>query len=410
MAERFDVASRLGEGTPAVENLQHYVWACHQLGYQHPELTLHAAQVRGRYGSEDGMDLFALQADWLALENAVRASQDALEAQDRQASALSAAWQGAGAEASRDFLRRHDEASRAAAELVGTAMEALGALRQSLWLVVDAKVDAVVAIEGRAQAQRADWLAAAATVTTGVGDRTAAAELVDQAVKPFVESSVGRDWLTAMRTATTSAADAYRRAIAEIGAEGRPVFDMPGEVEPTWGQARAEARVGLEEDVSAAPSAGLVAPATTPASAWSPPGATVVVPPPMPPVAAESLAPVEVPAEPPVRPATAESLAPVEVPAEPPVPPAGAESLAPVEVPAEPALPAVSPLPSLGSAMPGFGGGLSGFRRQFADMLGGLLGGTGGFVPETADIGFPELDGPADREDARADDADNADE
>gem|GEM_PF-716645 len=376
MAEEFDVSSRLGEGMPAVENLQHYVWACHRLGYRHPELTQHAAHVRDRYGSEDGMDLFALQADWRALESAVRASQDALQVQQRQASALSVAWQGAGAEASRDFLRRHDEASRTAAALVSTAMEALGAVRETLWRVVDVKVDAVVAIESRAQAQRADWLAAAATVRTGVGDRAVAAELVDQAVKPFVESSVGSDWLAVMRAATTSVTDAYQRAVAEIAAERQPVFDMPGDIGPTWGPApaRVQAKAVLEEDLSAAPSAA--APATTLSSAWSPPPAAVAVPPP-------------------------------------PMPPAAAESLAPARVPAGPTLPPELPLPGMGSG-PEFGGGLSGFGQQLADSLSGLLGGTGGFVPEIPEMDFPDLDDPPDLEEAEeaeeADDPDDADD
>ncbi|MGZ8803334.1 MAG: hypothetical protein ACXWZL_12190, partial [Mycobacterium sp.] len=111
MAQKFDVASRLAEGRTAVETLQNYVWACHQLGYQHPDLTLHAVQVRDWYGSEDGMDLAALHSDWLAVEAAASASQDALAVQDRQLSVLSTAWQGAGAQAARDFLRRHAEAS-----------------------------------------------------------------------------------------------------------------------------------------------------------------------------------------------------------------------------------------------------------------------------------------------------------
>ena len=46
---------------------QTYVWACHLLGYQNPDLTLHAAQVRDWYGSEDGLDLRALDADCAAL-------------------------------------------------------------------------------------------------------------------------------------------------------------------------------------------------------------------------------------------------------------------------------------------------------------------------------------------------------
>ncbi|MEE9243422.1 MAG: hypothetical protein V3U55_05185, partial [Mycobacterium sp.] len=150
---------------------------------------------------------------------------------------------------------------------VSTAMEALGAVREALWRVVDAKVDAVVGIESRAQAQRADWLAASATVRTGVGDRAVAAQLVDQAVKPFVESSVGSDCLAVMRTATTAVTDAYQRAVAEIVAERQPVFEMPGDIEPALGPApvRVQAKAVLEEGLSATSSAA--APATTLSSA-----------------------------------------------------------------------------------------------------------------------------------------------
>ena len=67
MAEPLDVAARLAEGRPAVDNIGEYVWACHLVGYQNPDLTLHAAQVRDWYGSEDGLDLRALEADRAAL-------------------------------------------------------------------------------------------------------------------------------------------------------------------------------------------------------------------------------------------------------------------------------------------------------------------------------------------------------
>ena len=111
MAEKFDVASRLAEGRPAVDNTQAYVWACHVLGYANPDLTLHASQVSDWYGTEDGLDLRALDADCGALEAAMAATEDALTRQDDQLGALSAAWQGRSADLSRDFLHRHGEAS-----------------------------------------------------------------------------------------------------------------------------------------------------------------------------------------------------------------------------------------------------------------------------------------------------------
>ena len=74
MAEKLDATSRLAEGRPSVEVVQTYVSACHQLGYQNPDLTLHAAQVRDWYATEDGLDLPALNADCAALERVVTAT------------------------------------------------------------------------------------------------------------------------------------------------------------------------------------------------------------------------------------------------------------------------------------------------------------------------------------------------
>ena len=208
MAEKFDVASRLAEGRPAVDNIAAYVWACHVLGYANPDLTLHASQVSDWYGSEDGLDLRALDADCAALEAAVAATEDALTRQDDQLGALSAAWQGRSADLSREFLRRHGEASAAAAAAVRTTADALAALRDNLWHTVDAKVAAAITAEGRAPDE---WLAAAQTVTTGAGDRAAASERIDQEVKPFVDNDIRADWLTAMRSATAAVDGPVRR-------------------------------------------------------------------------------------------------------------------------------------------------------------------------------------------------------
>ena len=58
-----DVAARLAAGRPSVSNTQAYVSACHAVGYQHPDLTAHGAQILEWYGGEDGLDLDALDAD-----------------------------------------------------------------------------------------------------------------------------------------------------------------------------------------------------------------------------------------------------------------------------------------------------------------------------------------------------------
>ena len=208
MAEKFDVASRLAEGRPAVDNIQTYVWACHVLGYANPDLTLHASQVSDWYGSEDGLDLRALDADCAALEAAVAATEDALTRQDDQLGALSAAWQGRSADLSREFLHRHGEASAAAAAAVRTTADALATLRDNLWHTVDGKVAAAITAEGRAPDE---WLAAAQTVTTGAGDRAAASERIDQEVKPFVDNDIRTDWLAAMRSAMAAVSGPVRR-------------------------------------------------------------------------------------------------------------------------------------------------------------------------------------------------------
>ena len=333
MAEKLDVATRLAEGRPAVDNIQADVWACHMLGYANPDLTLHASQVSDWYGSEDGLDLHALDADCGALEAAVAATEDALNRQYDQLGALSAAWQGRSADLSRDFLRMHGEASSAAAAAVRTTADALAALRDNLWHAVDGKVAAAIAADGRASDE---WLAAAQTVTSGAGDRAAASERIDQEVKPFVDNDIRTGWLTAMRAAMAAVTDSYDAATAELTAEPDAVFEVPGDLGPSW--------TPLPRDDAAA-----TVPAA--ANAVSPPAAAAP-----PSWGAPAAQPLPAPA-----PASASAPTP---PA--PVPPVDAGSTAPaMAVPPSP--------PSLGG-LPDVGGGLSGLGQQLADAFGSLLG------------------------------------
>jgi uncharacterized protein YukE len=327
VAEKFDVASRLAEGRPAVDNIQTYVWACHVLGYANADLTQHASQVSDWYGSEDGLDLRALDADCAALEAAVAATEDALTRQDDQLGELSAAWQGRSADLSREFLHRHGEASAAAAAAVRTTADALAKLRDNLWHTVDGKVAAAITTEGRAPDE---WLAAAQTVTTGAGDRAAASELIDQEVKPFVDNDIRADWLAAMRSAMAAVAELYDAATAELTAEPDAVFDVPGEIGPSWTPPIDD------NEVTTVPAA---------ASSVSPP---VVAPP------------------------WGAAPAPSPMPA-PPVPPP---------------MPPPPSAPSLGG-LPDVGGGLSGLGQQLADAFGSLLGSADGALADSAGIDEP---------------------
>ncbi len=232
MAESLDVAARLAEGRPAVDNIGDYVWACHLLGYQNPDLTLHAAQVRDWYSSEDGLDLRVLEADRAALDAAAAATESARQLQEQQLGALAGAWQGRGGDASHEFLLRHGEASAAAATALRDAVDALTALRDDLWHSVDEKVAAAVAIDDRSRAERHEWLAATQTVTTGAGDRAVASELVDQQVKPFVDNDIRSDWVTAMQTAMAAVAAAFDAATATLTADTGALFGVPGDLGP----------------------------------------------------------------------------------------------------------------------------------------------------------------------------------
>lgn len=149
MTAQFDVAARLAEGRPAVEHTQIYVWACHVLGYQHPDLTAHGAQVCDWYDTEVGLDLGVLDDDSAELVAAVDAVEEALHAQRAQLAGLAAAWRGLGADSAMQFLQRHCDAATVVAAHVRAAAEGCATLRDNLWEMVDGKAATAVAIDDR---------------------------------------------------------------------------------------------------------------------------------------------------------------------------------------------------------------------------------------------------------------------
>lgn len=360
MTEPLDVDARLAEGRPAVENVGNYVWACHLLGYQNPDLTLHPAQVRDWYGSEDGLNLHALEADRVALSSVANATDDVQQLQDRQLDALSDAWQGRGGDASREFLSRHGEASAATASAVRNAVDALTALRDDLWHAVDEKVAATVEIDDRRQAERAQWLAATRTVTTGAGDRAMASELIDQQMKPFVDNDIRADWLAAMQKAMAAVSAAFDVATGALTGDSPAAFEVPGDLGP----------VGKPAPAPPAPDVSVTAPA-----GWPSPAA------------------VAAPASPAPMPASAFSAVPDAL-----VPPTPAAMAAPPAMATPPAS-STPPLGDMGGGLPGGAGGLAGLGSQLADAIGGLLDRPDAALPDPPElVDEPVDDQPVDDE------------
>jgi hypothetical protein len=270
MTDRFDVAARLAEGRPAVEHTQAYVQACHELGYQQPDLTARASQVWQWYDTEAGLDLRVLDDDSAELCAAVNAIDEALWVQRTQLTELATAWRGPGAEAAMQFLRRHTDTAAEVAAQVRAAAEGCATLRDNVWQSVDGKVAGTTAIDERRLAQRSAWLSAAHTVTTGVGDRSAAEDLVRQQVIPYVDNDIRIDWLAVMRSTTASVAASYDAAIRALTSTPEACFEVPAELGPSW-QPVAE---DSSQPIPAAPAPQMPAPVdpvpTLPAAAPAP--------------------------------------------------------------------------------------------------------------------------------------------
>ncbi|BBY17447.1 hypothetical protein [Mycolicibacterium litorale] len=229
MAGTFDVAGRLAEGQPAVDDFARYAEACQALGTCGHGLT---GRLEQAYTTEAGLDLHALDADHAALRAAVVAVREAQQVQDAQLNALSAAWSGAGADAAADVLHRHSAASTQAVTALSAAAEQVGALRDELWRIVDAKVAAAEEVDARTDGVRGEWRAAAETVNTGVGDRSTASELVDAQVAPFVEQDVRAEWVAAMEAATEAICRCFDNATTAVRSEAPMGFPDPGAVAP----------------------------------------------------------------------------------------------------------------------------------------------------------------------------------
>jgi hypothetical protein len=226
---RFDAAARLADGRLAVERTQDYVWACHVLGYQHPDLTVHDSQVRDWYDSEDGLDLCALDDDCVKLRAAVHASEQALAMQRAQLAELAAAWTGMGANAAMEVLQRHCDSGSEVTAAVRAAAERCAALRDDLWRALDAKVAAAMSIDDRRLAERPAWLSAAQSVKSGT-DEELAQDLVEQRIKPYVDNDIRIDWLTAMRSALASVDAVFDTVIDALAVTPPVCFETPGKL------------------------------------------------------------------------------------------------------------------------------------------------------------------------------------
>lgn len=255
-----NVAERLAEGRPAAEHTQSYVRACHLVGYQHPDLTAYPAQIHDWYGSEDGLDLHALDADCAQLRAAASVLMEALRMERSQVAVLAAAWTGSGADAAVHFVQRHCETGNSVVTEVRAAAQRCESLRDNLWQLVDSKVATAIAIDERALAQRPAWLAAAEALTTEGADRPTAVEVVRQQIQPYVDDDVRNDWLTTMRSTTAGVAASYDAVTDQLASAPRAHFEIPDDLGP-----------GRQPSPASVPAQPSATAAITPAAALPPP-------------------------------------------------------------------------------------------------------------------------------------------
>ena len=365
MADRLDVAERLAEGRVAVEHTQAYVRACQAMGYEHPDLTSHPSQIRDWFDSEDGLDLHVLDRDCAQLRAAGAATAEGLRIQHAQVADLTAAWSGAGSEAAVAFLQRHCDAANLVATEVRAAAQRCESLRDNLWYLLDSKVGTAIAIDDRSQAQRSAWLAAAAVVTAGAGERSTAEQVVQQQIKPHVDNDIRNDWLTAMHSSLAAFGTAYDMVNDRMAAAAAAYFEMPGDLGPGW-----------------QPSPPQPSPPPPPPVAWSPPSAPAVTAP-------AAVLP-GVPADP--APAPSASL-----PAATSTPPASPLS----DLADASGLPAgANGLGGLGDLGGGAGGlgGLGGLASQIVDAMSGLLGSVTDGLGDSAGLDDPAGKDPLDED------------
>jgi len=357
MAAAFDVAGRLAEGDGAVTVLDEYVTACQVLGLPSP------GPLAELYYAESGLNLDALAADARSLDAAVVVAQDAVRLQGNGYRDLTAQWSGAGGDAAGGFLRTLTVAAEDVVAHLQRSAQALTTLRDALWRAVDAKVDAVLRADAQTAGHRDQWSAAARAVLAGAGDLSAASEIVDQQVKPFVLRAVSGDLLPALQDASDAVAAAYDSAIAAVTPAGVS-FAVPVVLTPDWAPQASPAAAWPAAPAYQAAAAAPFATLGT-AAGWTPPAPSASAAPP-------------VPAEPVAAPST---------------PLVSAESAPAPSTPApggpEPALGAAAATPAATgpSGDLGFGSGIGGLGRQLTDAIGGALGSMAGLAPGVSGLG-----------------------
>lgn len=227
--DRLDVAGCLEQGRPAVEHTQRYVRACQLLGYQHPDLTAQPSQIRDGYDHEDGLDLRVLGSDCGKLWAAADLAAEALRLQREQVAGLSAVWTGSGADNAVRFLLRHCDTAATVVACLRSAAQQCESLRDNVWHLLNVKVATVIAIDDRTLVQRPAWLAAAETITTGVGDRPAAEELIYRQVKPYVDNDIRTDWVEVVRSTLADMTTAYDTVTEWLNTAPKAHFEIPGD-------------------------------------------------------------------------------------------------------------------------------------------------------------------------------------
>ena len=195
-----DVAARLRDGQAALDDLQKCVDACGLAGYRLIDV----------YGSEDGLDLIALDADADALRAAAVRADAAAELVRAQPGRLSEAWRGPAGEQAADLVGGHAAAAARLASAVRLAAEACTTLGLELWRIVDARVARTQTVAG---AVRPEWL-------TG--------EIAGEELKAFAHNIILGEWTATMRRADDDARAVYRRAITTLDAAGPIGFAVPG--------------------------------------------------------------------------------------------------------------------------------------------------------------------------------------
>jgi hypothetical protein len=395
VADRYDVAARHAEGRAAAEHSQSYVWACHLLGYQHPELTAHGSQVRDWYGSEDGLDLHALDHDCAELWTAVTAIEEALRIQRAQIAELAVNWAGSGAAATGEFLQRQCDAANGVVAGVRAAAEGCAALCDNLWQLIDSKVATAMAIDDRTLAQRPAWLAAAETVKARVGSWPAAEEMVNQEVKPYVDNDIRVDWLTVMRSTLASAAASYDALTDRLSTLPATSFQVPGDLGP---------RRSVPSGEPVQPIGPAVSVPVAPAAAVPPSGGATAVPLPAGPLPFIPEDPFSAPLDPVPTTTSTPSTVPIggfeDLAATPPISEAGTPFGDASGIPG-----GSGDLGNLGGV-----GGLSSLGTlvgRIADAISGLVGSLAEGLADPSGIDDSPFDDPPDADDLLDDDADD---